>query len=166
MGYSKSKKAIKRMKVFLDTIADNNLASYVWDTGSVAPDKFAYKLREAFYACQLHREAYPQYADFKDKYEVLATANKVIVRLREDYEEEATRLKKNRPAIKISGIRRALEIVNLITIQGKDNNYHFPDASLSETEINKLKKWCGANSMSIIVKDDNDGVLINEEESG
>jgi len=145
MGYSKSKKAVRRVQSYLEQMvkAETNI-----EFPSAEPSKLAYYIRDGIKAARNFPEVVGTYARLNSKYVIKSGPGKVICELRDVL--ELTR----------QGIRSQVSIPNVVDAIGiigaaithKADEMIFPDATLDTiVNITPLKKWAEKNDYNLII---------------
>ncbi len=140
MGYSKSKKAVFKVKYYLDKLveADINVAF-----GTNHPKTLAYNIHNGIHAAQYYPDA-KRYHDLRNKFEITFSGNQVKCTLKErmDFDEP-----KPTDIINVDSVTDALGVISAV-IKYKASVIHFPDYDQeSSTEI--IENWCSANGYNL-----------------
>lgn len=144
MGYSKSKKAVRRVTNYLEQMvrAETNI-----EFASNEPVKLAYYIRDGIKAARNFPEVI-NYARLSSKYVIKSGPGKVICELRDVLE-----LTKNniRSQVSIPDVVDAIGIIGA-AITHKADEMIFPDASMDTVpNIIPLKKWAEKNDYNLII---------------
>lgn len=148
MGYSKHIRAFKRVQDQLDVMVEAN-TDVEWTSDD--PAKLAYHIREGIHVAQLRAQdddEYNDYARLESKYIVRTGPQKVIAELRDG--AAARTLRKTLSTMNIAGVVDALTIVGA-AIKHKAPELHFPDAIVSEDELEGLYNWATKHQYVLII---------------
>lgn len=158
MGYSKSRVTLnRRMKEypsFFDAIAHQQVARLVGKPDESAT--LAYKLREALYVASVHKQHYPELASAHDCYAIeILDARTVQARPKKSSTEDGPPMAEKTPVQGldvagdagapqiISGLKTATDVIaHCIRRLPTNDSFHFPDAELSDADLEKVWRWC------------------------
>ena len=140
MGYSRTSRAIARVKDLLDEMVSSS-KSLEWRVEE--PHKVAYYIWDAIkYAERSGKKEYKEYAKLKAKYQIKKTSDTVIAALRDEVGIV-------RPlSMVIRGITDVLEVIGA-AIEHQKKQMSFPDANLSDDDQAVLQQWCDINGYEL-----------------
>lgn len=163
MTYSKSNRALLKVKPYLDQLVE---ASTNIEFEADEPSEFSYKLREGIYvasarAKESNEEPYVSYSRLKSKFILRTGKNKVIAELRD--------------AVPIVSLRKAFAMMTLhdlsdefeligAAIAHKAPELFFPDADDDTCELHALYLWTSSNGYHIVVSEK--GITLTTNEVG
>lgn len=152
MGYSRSKQAVERVKLVLDTM---NATNERFRLPCKDPLRMSYAIRDALAVVKQYPETYPDYTKLRDKFKIKLKHDHLIFEPRQKLEfgdpvvgEPVLVLANSLESMEIDEVQTVLEIVGAC-IKHKAPEFTFPDAELDEGEMNTLTKWASSSNYEI-----------------
>ena len=167
MGYSKSPDTVEKMRPLLAALEAGQPC--VWATQAGAENKFAYKVREALHAAQHNSIRFPQLAAQAGRVTIeIADIGKVQARLTGNTPAQLVDNAAVHPTVTpIHGVEpayspeRPTTVVGLKDVRGIIQHWlraqptsqalSFPDADLSETDLQALARFCAGRTPPWVV---------------
>lgn len=166
MGYSKSTRAVQRVKKYLDEMLRED-TQIEW--ASDDPSKLAYQLNDGLHAAKHNAvdrdkrpvEPYASYAHLKAKFILRIRPGRVVAEPRDVVPLQTLRVGMSR--LTLHEIRDVMEIVGA-AIKHKAPEMFFPDADENEVNLPQLYAWASRNDYFIIPSDD--GITLTQTDPG
>jgi len=159
MGYSKSSKAILRVKDYLDEMVEKN-ERLEWELEDNVG--IAFKIRQAMAQASTRvnqgDETYAEYARLKSKYLIRTMFGKVIAEPRDV--TDVVKAQQTANHMRLSGLGTSLEIVGA-AIQHKADEMYFPDAYTNQAS--EVYPWAQKNGYYIVV---GEGMTLTKNDPG
>lgn len=166
MGYSKSTRAVQRVKKYLDEMLRED-AQIEWVSDN--PSKLAYQLNDGLHAARHNAvdrdkrpvEPYATYSHLKAKFILRVGPGKVIAEPRDVVPLQTLRVGMSR--LTLHELSDNLEIVGA-AIKHKAPEMFFPDADEKSVDLPQLYAWAVRNDYFIIPSDD--GITLTQTDPG
>ena len=155
MGYSKSKKAVFKVKYYLDKMLESKVNISFQHRN---PAKLAYSLHNAFHAARFFPDT-KRYADLRGKFEITYHNQVVECTRKEQFEfTEPDPI----DVVSISDIFDPLSVISS-AIKYKASIMNFPDYDPSIMTTTIIENWCQSNGYKLEPGEDNGITLIRGE---
>jgi hypothetical protein len=152
MGYSFSDKTWQQVESELKQILTGGHTSFLCDDAKAAT-RLAYRLREALFITK--RKTHPEYGHLKDRVTLKVIGKEVHVFPSDSIAERDARIVKR----DATNLREVLGVCIMI----KDTKeLLFPNAHLSENELNRLYLWCKGQGKYVILS--GDGIIVTSSD--
>lgn len=166
MAYSKSPRAVQRVKKYLDEMLRED-AQIEWLDEN--PAKLAYRINDGFAAARhlaVDRdkrpvEPYATYSRLKSKFIIRVGAGRVIAEPRDVVPLQTVRAGMSR--VTLHELSDVMEIVGAV-IKHKAPEMFFPDADAEQINLSQLYAWASRNGYFIIPSDD--GITLTQNDPG
>lgn len=147
MGYNKSKEAVERVKLILDTVLATNGKVTI---PSRHPIALAYAIREAYHSAEEIKGDYEKYTSIRRDYKLRTKPNAIVFdpRIVLEFENPVVELAKALEELEIPNVETLFQIVGAC-IKHKAPIMTFPHAKLNEMDMIQLMKWADGNNYII-----------------
>jgi hypothetical protein len=153
MGYSFSDKTWQQVENELKQILIGGHTSFLCDSNLEAT-KLAYKVREALFITK--RKGHPEYGHLKDRVTLKVIKNEVHVFPSDSIAERESRIVK-RDATNLR------EVLGVCILSKDAKELLFPNAHLSDNELNRLYLWCKDQGRYVILS--GDGIIVSDSDN-
>lgn len=154
MVYSKSKRAVRRVQLYLDQLVAAEMNITFPDND---PSRLAYRIRDGIKAARLFPDT-DRYAKLASKFIIRIQSGGVKCELRDSLEDMKSEMHN---VISINDVNDPLGIIGA-AIKHKADILHFPDARYSSLNLAPIQNWANNNGYEIQKTEDHISLIKQE----